>query len=57
MADHLGIYDVACKDNVFFLNEGGGGYFTTNPESRLRPYHIESTRSCPITEVKQHRLG
>ena len=55
MGDHLGIHDVAGKVNVFFLNEGGGECsFTTNPESCLRPYHVESTRSRLITEVKQH---
>ena len=55
MSDHLGIHDVAGKVNVFFLNEGGGECsFTTNPESCLRPYHVESTRSRLITEVKQH---
>ena len=57
MGDHLGIHDVAGKVNVCFLNEGGGECsFTTNPESCLRPYHVESTRSRLITEVKQHRV-
>ena len=57
MGDHLGIHDVAGKVNVFFLNEGGGECsFTTNPESCLQPYHVESTRSRLITEVKQHRV-
>ena len=55
MGDHLGIRDVAGKVNVFFLNEGGGDCsFTTNPESCLWPYHVESTRSRLIMEIKQH---